>query len=200
MAYIDNYNRHKTNFTESLVVGAGHSGQSTIVTVEKVNSGSRIHKTILTLTNCPISVVSVTTGNGVGGTKIYDMPEGLISIQEARSHLSLSIASAKQADFTDGTPQGDLGVGTVAPANADALGTDATDDNICTSGAFTMAAYAATGISLPFDGATTNDGTQTAMDIYLNCLVDAADINDDTTTEVLVSGTITLIWENLGEN
>ena len=58
--------------------------------------------------------------------------------------LSLAVASAKQADFTDATPEGDAGIGSVAPENADALGTDATDDDFATATAFTMSAFAAT--------------------------------------------------------
>lgn len=158
------------------------------------------HYTEFTLTNTPLSVVSVTTGNGVGGVKIYDFPEGHINVLGTVGNLSLSIASAKQADFTDGTPEGDVGIGTVLPANADALGTDATDDDLGTATAFTMTSYADASITIPPDSAAVKfDGTSTAKDINVTLLVDAADIDDDTTSEILCSGTIKVFWLNLGD-
>lgn len=179
----------------SVGVGSVPSVTGNIVAVEFGNGS--VHKTVLHLNNVQVDVVSVTTGNGVGGTTIYDFPEGYISIIGATADLSIGVGT--QADFTDGTPEGDVGLGTLAPANADALGTDATDDNICTSTAFTMSSYAAT-VDLPPDAATINiDGTSTAVNLVLTALVDAADIDDDTTGELLFTGTATVVWSNLGD-
>lgn len=157
------------------------------------------HKTVITLSSVALPIVSVSTANGVGGLKIYDMPEGHIKILGGSAKLSISVATANQADFTDGTPEGDLGIGTVAPANADALGTDATDDNICTATAFTMSSYADSSVNLPPESDSLLDGSTTPVDIYLNGLVDAADIDDDVSSEILVSGTVTLVWQQLGD-
>lgn len=176
-------------------VGVGQKNGSTVTVAEYGNSV--IHKTVLTLTSMPISVVSVTTGNGVGGTKVYDMPEGYIKVLGCTAALSLAVET--EDDFTDGTPEGDIGIGTVAPANADALGTDATDDNIGTATAFTMTDYADASVNIPPEAAINLDGTSTPIDVYVNALVDAADIDDDTTTNLLVSGTITLTWINMGD-
>ena len=175
-------------------IDVGTKNGSTVTCVE--NGNGVLHKTVLTLASTPLSVVSVTTGNGVGGVKLYDMPAGYIKVLGCTADLSIAVET--EADFTDGTPEGDLGIGTVAPANADALGTDTTDDNIGTATAFTMSAYAAT-CDVPPDGDVYLDGTSTAVDVYLNALVDAADIDDDTTTNLLVSGTVTLVWVNLGD-
>lgn len=158
-----------------------------------------MYKTVITLTNTPVSVVSVTTGNGVGGTKIYDFPAGYIRNHGCVANLAISIATANQADFTDATPEGDIGIGTVAPANADALGTDATDDDFATATAFTMSAYADSSVTLPPESAANFDGTSTAKDLYVNVLVDAADIDDGATSEVLISGTVTVLWSLIGD-
>lgn len=155
-----------------------------------------IHKSVITLDSLQVDVTSVTTGAGVGGTKIYDFPEGYIHVLGCTADLSIAVLT--EADFTDGTPEGDVGIGTVAPANADALGTDATDDDIATATPFTMSAYAAT-VDLPPDGSVFLDGTSTAKDVYLNAYVDAADIDDDTTGELLFSGTVTIVWVNCGD-
>jgi hypothetical protein len=152
-----------------------------------------------TMVNMPVSVVSVTTGNGVGGTKLYDLPAGRILFLGAMGEVSISVATAKQADFTDATPEGDIGLGTLAPANADALGTDATDDDLCTAVTFTMSSYAHASRNLISEATQQMDGTGTPKDIFLNVLVDAADIDDDVTTEVLINGTILFHYINLGD-
>src|SRR3972149_7532943 len=177
------------------------SGIASITTVTAYEQwdGFSIRKTRLQLASVPVTVVSVTTGAGVGGTKIYDLPEGRILMLGCMADLSIEIATAKQADFTDATPEGDIGIGTVAPANADALGTDATDDDFSTAAAFTMAAYADASVQCPSEVSLQVNGVSTPIDMYLNVLVDAADIDNDATTEVLVSGIIQFYWINLGD-
>jgi hypothetical protein len=180
-------------------IAAESAGTVPIGTVTAEELGDNvIHKTLLRLTSVPVSVASVTTGNGVGGTKIYDFPEGRLNVLGTMADLSFVIAADDQADFTDATPEGDAGIGTVAPANADALGTDATDDDFATSTALTMAAYSAN-VQCPSEAALQFDGTSTAIDMYVNLLIDAADIDDGVTTTVYASGTVIVTWTNLGD-
>jgi hypothetical protein len=167
-----------------------------VASVEEV--AGMVHKTRITLSNVPVTVISVTTGNGVGGTTVYTLPKGRISYLGGRASLGLSIATAKQADFTDGTPEGDIGVGTLAPANADALGTDATDDDLMTAAAFVAAAFVAPAVEHPSEVAQHFNGSSTAKNVVVTVLVDAADIDDGVTTEVLISGTIEFYWVYLG--
>lgn len=176
--------------------GVGAKNGATVTAVEY--GGQGVHKTVLTLASTPATCVSVTTGAGVGGYKLYDFPEGYVRILGCVADLSLAIGAAKQADYTDNTPEGDIGIGTVLPANADALGTDATDDDFATAAAFTMTTFAATATCAP-EAALNMDGTTTAKDLNVNILVDAGDIDDDTTSEVEVSGTVTVTWMNLGD-
>lgn len=174
----------------------GGTSQGTIDVVESGVGG--FHQTKLTLTETPLEVSATSTANGVGGVKIYDLPAGHIHSLGAVATLSISCETT--TDFTDATPEGDIGIGTVAPANADALGTDATDDNIGTAEAFTMASHAVSGVEIAPELNLNIDGTGTAADVYLNALIDAADIDDDATTNLLVSGTITLNWIYLGNH
>lgn len=174
--------------------GVGALNGST-VSVSELGDGA-VHKTVLTLASTPLAVTSVTTGAGVGGVKIYDFPAGYIRVLGCTASLALAVET--QGDFTDGTPEGDVGIGSVAPANADALGTDATDDDYGTSTAFTMDTYAAS-VSIPPEAAGNFDGTSTAKDVYVNAFVDAADIDDGVTTNLLLTGTVTLTWINLGD-
>lgn len=183
----------------SEAVASESAGIAALATVTAEEQGDGIlHKTILRLASVPVSVVSVTTGAGVGGTKVYDFPQGRILALGTMSDLSFVIAAGDQADFTDATPEGDVGVGTVAPANADALGTDATDDDFSTATAITMAAYSGN-VQCPSEAALQFNGVSTAIDMFVNALVDAADIDDDTTSTVYVSGTIIITWTNLGD-
>lgn len=185
--------------TDNLALpGAGFPSGATVSALEKGGGDGVIHKTIIKLESTPVTVISVTTGAGVGGATVYNMPQGRILIHGTQSQLAYNVATADIADFTDGTPEGDVAVGTLAPANADGLGTDATDDNLGTAGAFTMANYTAS-VNIVSEPALQFDGTTTAMNVVVNILVDAGDIDDDTTTTVYVSGNIIITWSNLGD-
>jgi hypothetical protein len=166
-------------------------------TAEEVGDG-HLNKTVLRLTSVPVTVISVTTGAGVGGTELYGFPEGEINMLGCIADLSCVIAADDQADFTDATPAGDIAVGTLAPANADGLGTDSTDDDFATAVALTMAAYSSSS-QLVSDPASIMDGSSTAKNLFVNLLIDAADIDDGTTSTVYVSGVVVVTWLNLGD-
>lgn len=157
-----------------------------------------IRQAVLTLTDVVLPIVSVTTGNGVGGVTIATLPEGYIYTLGCVAALTWSIPSADQADYTDGTPEGDMGIGTLAPANADALGTDATDDSLATAAAITGTAFAGA-VNLASEAPLAYDGSETAMPIVLTGLIDAADIDDDVSSTILVSGTVTLTYIHRGD-
>lgn len=172
-------------------VGAVAEGVAATVTVQE-RGNDFFHQTVLTLANVPVEIVSVGAGIGVGGTELYAFPAGMIGFQGCMADLSIAVAAAKQADFTDATPEGKIGIGTVAPANDDALGTDASDDDLGTAAAFTMTAFADSEVTVSTEAAAHLDGTSAQVKVFLNVAVDAADIDNDVTTEVLVSGTVRL--------
>lgn len=177
----------------------GGAKNGSTVTVKETFVGP-YRQTILTLVNTPVAITSTTTANGFGGVKVYDFPAGHINVLGTVGDLSISVASAEQANFTDNAPEGDIGIGSVIIANADAMGTDATDDDYATATAFAMTAFTDASVTLPPDAASYKlDGTGTAKDVNVNVLVDAADIDDDASTEVLVSGTIRICWLALGD-
>lgn len=182
--------------SELLGMGAGDEAQLTTLTREEVIMVPRT--THLTLVDLPVPCVTVTTGNGVGGTLIYTFPSGFTKRLGCRAVLSARVATANEADFTDGAVAGDFGIGTLAPANADALGTDATDDDWGTAVAFLMAAFVDASIIVASEADGVHDGTSTAVPLFLNLLVDAAEQDDDNTSEILVSGDIWFSWLNQG--
>lgn len=186
---------HKDSICEKSTLGSVPSAVSSTCTVVHYGAGPFI-KSVFTLDSMVVNVATITTGNGVGGTQIFDFPEG--HIRNFGCTADLSIAVTTEGDYTDATPQGDVGVGTLAPANADALGTDATDDSWATATAFTMSSYAAT-VDLPPEAAANYDGSSTAINLFLNAFVDAADMDDGIDDDMLFSGTITVHWSNLGD-
>lgn len=197
MAIIDQLNTKK--LYDGKVSGAGSASLATVSAVEKVDGAKQLHKVTLTLADVPVPIVSSGDANGVGGVNLYTLPEGIVKVLQGVGHLSLSIDAAEQANFTDATPEGDIGVGTVSIANEDAFGTDATDDDILTGTGFVCSSYADSDIDLPFDAEAVLDGTEAAKSLYLNVLVDNADLDNAAETEVLISGEITLIYQNLGD-
>lgn len=58
--------------------GIGAKAGATVTVVEQGDGAN--HKTIITLVATPLEVIADTTNPGVGGIKIYDMPEGFIKI------------------------------------------------------------------------------------------------------------------------
>lgn len=178
------------NFSQSVVQEPNFPGVSVVN-----ESAGPINRTVITLEDFAMPVTSVTTGNAVGGVGIYTFPEGMIQMQMATAVLSVGVET--QADFTDATPEGQIGLGTVAPANADALGTDATDDNIGTAEDFTMSSYVDASVVVEPEPLINLDGRVSAIECFLNALVDAADINNDVTTNLIFNGTVTLVWTKL---
>ena len=166
------------------------------------NAGGGFVTSVFTLKNAKVPVVSVSTGRGVGGLTLATLPEGLTRILGGSASLTVSVAGEDQADFTDGTPEGDIGVGTLAPANNDALGTDATDDNICTAAAFTLASFTGSAsLTSDVSSVLAVDGTAgSPVNLVLTAAVDAADIDDDTSSFITVSGRVTVVWADLGDD
>ena len=183
----------------ALGLQVGEVGTASGSGVSVVESGSdALHKTTFTLTDVPVPITSVTTGAGVGGLLIYTFPVGYIQRFGCVGNLSISVDAAEQDNFTDGTPEGDIGIGSAAPADADALGTDAADDDWGTAAAYTMTAFEDTDVNIAPEAGALVDRNSSAAELYINALVDAADIDDGVTTEVLVSGTLTVTWAHLG--
>jgi hypothetical protein len=195
MVGLDAPGQHHYVEVQELLGGVRGAGPDDAAIVVEQQAGG---VTKITLTDLAIEIVSVTTGAGVGGTKVYDFPAGFIKRLGCRAVLSCRVATADQADYTDGTPEGQLGIGTVAPEDADALGTDATDDDWGTAADFTMTAFEDTSVVIATEADGVHDGSATPLDLFVNALVDAGDIDDDTTTTLLVSGTIWLTWVNQG--
>lgn len=169
--------------------GAGAKNGSTVSAREDAGG----FRTVLTLNETPITFADDAGTGQYGSVKIYDFPEGLINVVGAVIDADLTLTEAAWADAAEG----DVGLGTTAVTDGDALAT--TEQNIVP----TTAIAALSSQVGPIDAQTASavgllDGTSTAVDLYLNIRIDddAAHAAGNGT----VSGTVSILWSLVGDN
>lgn len=161
------------------------------VTAVETGTGA-VHKTVLTLAALSIAVTDNGSAGGQGSQKIYDFPEGVIQLLGASYNLTVTAVSTGIA--AGAALVGSLGSVAAGAGNATLTSTEA-DMIASTAGTLTASA----GVLQKFGSlvAAAFDGHTTALDAILNVAIPDADIS--ATDAVLISGTITLIWSNLGD-
>ena len=175
--------------------GPGKQGGTANGAGVKVNASQAGYtKTVLEFNDTPIPLVDEAGVVAYGSLKVFDLPQGLILVDAAVADLAITKSSAG----VNATFDGDFGVGTTAAGNNAALAT--TEQNIIPTTATPQAVAGATTAKGISTAGLQLDGTATAPDVYLNFLVDDAD-HDVTTTpcNLIVNGTLTLIWANAGD-
>lgn len=181
--------------TSPAVTSAG-VGADEGATVSAVEQGDGVvHKTVLTLASTPVTVLNV-TGASFGGVKLYEFPEGRIAVLGVTANLSFSWTDASDPVIVqDGS--GDFSLGTTITEDATLDGSDV--DLLPSTGLLDpFVAGVGTGKGA-LAAAAQFDGTTTPVEANLNLIIDDADVEDDTETDVLVSGTVTITWINLGD-
>lgn len=171
-------------------VGVGAAAGTGVTATEYGNDA--VHKTVLTLSALSITMTDATTNGCHGSQKVYDFPEGVIQILGCSYNLTTLAGSGGIADGA--ALVGGLGTAAISTDNAALTGTEA-DLIASTTGTLTSGAG-----SLKKHGSintTAYDGHTTPVDAYLNLAVPDADSSASDT--VAVSGTITLVWQNLGD-
>lgn len=152
------------------------------------------HKTVLTLTDVPITVGN-TTGISFGNVKLYDFPQGRIFVLG----VTLEDLSVDLTDPGNVTPiaaghGGDVALGTTGTSDSTL---DGTDVDLLPSTSIDPISDGIAGAALA--AAAQFDGTTTAKDCYLNMIIDDADVADGASDVLLISGTITIHWIFLGD-
>jgi hypothetical protein len=171
--------------------GNGAKNGSTVSVVE-YGVGDVIHKTVINFASTPVTVAN-TTGASFGNVKVYDFPEGRIGVLGATTSLSFNWAGTDIA----ATGSGDFSFGTTGTADA-TLST--TDVDIIPSSAMLDPFVAGVGTGTGALAASAQfDGTSTAKDVYINIIIDDADVADGASDIVLVTGSLTVTWINLGD-
>ena len=150
-------------------------------------------RTTLKLSNQVITMTDAAAAGCHGSVKLYDFPACNLLVLGATCDLTVTAGTGGIAD----TAAVVAAIGTAAVSTADATLTTTEADLIpSTAATLTAGAGAAKGKTLTA-GVVVFDGTSTAKDAYLNFAVpDAGSTGNDTLT---VSGTITLVWSNLGD-
>jgi hypothetical protein len=156
-----------------------------------------VRRTVLTFTDVAFALTDEAGVVAYSGKKVYDFPEAAIGILGANANLVVSKSSAGvDADFN-----GDFGVGTVTASNNATL--SSTEQNIIPTTATPQAMAGVTtakGVSTSTEAFKVLDGTGTPVDLFLNFLVDDGD-QDVTSTpcNLIVNGTLEVLWLNLGD-
>jgi len=184
-------------FNSSTLNGGVPTGASG-VSVTEYGSGT-VHKTEIAFADHAIAMATDDAGTDVyvayGGSQVYDFPAGAIMILGATSDLDVTKSSAGIEDDWNG----DFGIGTSTAVQEDLTGTE---QNIVPKTATPQASAGATtanGQSTATENAVV-DGTTTAVDVFVNFLVDAADHDvNDTACNLILNGTVTIHWINLGD-
>lgn len=169
---------------------AGAKNGSTVTATE---TEGIVQKTVLTFTDLPLTLADATVGAGV---KIYDFPEGRIGILGSHGAINLTTTSVLASTLNAGVTY-NWGVGSTTQAN----GTLATTEQniIQTANGTASATINVAGATAKAAGAPVQlDGTATPVDAFLNIgIATATDIDADAT--VLVNGSVTIHWINLGD-
>lgn len=177
--------------------GAGTGNGATIVVKEE--GGGVVRRTTLTCTATPITIADDAGVAQYGGVKVYDFPEGHICTLGAVIDGSVTLGTTGTIITTWA---GGIALGTVtASTGATLVSTEANimaEVNVAAATA-KVATVDAVSVAtvLTESAASWINGTGTAVDMYLNLVVD-----DDATHTAgtgSFTGTITFCWINLGD-
>lgn len=145
--------------------GVGAKNGDTVAAVE--NGDPVLHKTVLTLTATPITLTDEAGAGQYGGVKLYDFPAGNILVFGAVVDADITL---NETWWTD-TAEGDVGLGTTAVTNGDALAT--TEQNmIATTAIAAMTAQVGPIDTQSAGVATLGAAGATDSDAYLNIRID----------------------------
>lgn len=151
-------------------------------------------KQVLTFKNTPVVLADNAGVVAYGSLKIFDFPQGSVVIQGATANLVVT----KTSTGVNATWNGDFGVGTAAADNTATLST--TEQNVIPTTATPAAVAGATSAKGRSTAAVILDGTTTAVDAYINFVVDDTDHNVTATPcNLILNGTVTILWANMGD-
>ena len=152
-------------------------------------------QTVLDLVDVPVTVGN-TSGASFGSLLLYTLPKGVITFDASTVYFN-EIDWAGQDIAVGGS--GDFALGTTATADATLSGTDV---DVCPSTAMLDPFVAGIGRSNAggFLAARARfDGSSTAKAVYLNVIVDDADVSDGASDVVLFTGRVVIDWINHGK-
>lgn len=147
------------------------------------------------LNNLSISTTDATTSGAYGSQKIYDLPDGLVTILGAQVTMT---AAARGSTGITTTATVKFSLGTAAESTNDTL--DSTQANIVAS--TSMSAFVSGSTTTETIGVSSSvvlvNGTSTAGDIFLN--IGIADAGSTASDSVTLSGYIDLLFCVVSDN
>ncbi|MER8753630.1 hypothetical protein NKH57_31310 [Mesorhizobium sp. M1050] len=153
------------------------------------------YRTVFTFAGMQVPVADALA---YAGQKIFDFTEGKVRIKGGTARLQFAVLGIRAATINDNAAL-TWSLGSAAASSATLAGTMV---NVLASTARTLdgaGAALSTASSADIAAAATLDGTTTPVDLYLNlAFATGTDIDADGT--IAVTGTITLLWENWGDN
>lgn len=155
----------------------------------------KVYNTVIAIpAGTTITITDADAAGAHGSRKIVDFSQGAVRFLGATCDIAITAAAGISA-----TGAVVCGIGTSAAGTDNATLAGAEQNVIpTTSVTLTASAGAFKGESTGTEGATTIDGTATAVDLFLNMVVSATDATANST--LTVSGTVTLHWVDLGDN
>lgn len=184
----------KLNLMVNSLNGVGVAGAAASTSVAVSESGAGAMKTVLTLSNVSITMTDATTAGSHGSLKLYDFPQCNLLFLGGTTNLTITAGVGGITDTA--AVVGSVGTTTVGTDNATLTTTEA--DLIPSTASTLTGGVGATKGKTVTAGVVVFDGTATAKDAWLNFAVPDADSTANDT--LVVSGTITLVWSNLGDN
>ena len=148
----------------------------------------------LDLTGKTVTVSATGAAIGFGSAEIGDFAEGNISFKSCVA--SVGFAGTGSDDNLSDTWSGDFGIGTTAANDATITGTDVNiipSTAIGTATAEVIDAVKATNVTPAIF-----DNTDGSLEVNLNLLIDAADITDDESVEITLSGSVVIEYSVMG--
>ena len=130
-----------------------------------------------------ISVVAVSTAIGFGSVILAGFPEGQLKVMA--SAIKVQFAGPTDANLVD-TWEGDFGVGSTPASDATISGTDV--DLIGSTAIPAATAELSPEVNAIIGVDHILDNTENDLEVNLNLLIDAADITDDETVVIAVTG------------
>lgn len=143
-----------------------------------------------------VTVSATGAAIGFGSTVIRGLPQGNIQLLGVVAYVGLA-GSGSDANLTD-TWSGDFGIGTTP---ADDATISAADVNIIASTAVGPAtAEAIAAVRTTNSTPVILDNTDGSLELNLNVLIDAANIVDDESVDLTVSGSLHISYQVLGDD
>lgn len=170
-----------------------------LTVVEKGSAG--VHKTILTLVDVTVASVDNGANGAQTNKKLYTFPQGHIVILGGHQVYPIGKIIATTGGGTGYLDNANLGIGVGSTVPATGVGLATTAENMAAEADVDLSSKASDAAESSVNAAMVPlDGSTTAVAVYCNTSTLADADHGATADELTISGTITILWTNIGDN